>query len=100
MSTHHTPAETNQLATAEEAAETLRAAGLTPRTWSNGPGDRYGWHQHSYHKVLHCTAGGITFHTPDGDVQLAAGDRLDIEPETAHAATVGDQGVTCVEAAQ
>ncbi len=40
------------------------------------------------------------FHLGDGDVELSPGDRLDIEPETEHAATVGPQGVTCVEAAR
>jgi hypothetical protein len=31
-------------------------------------------------------------------VELAAGDRLDLEPGTEHAATVGPSGVGCVEA--
>lgn len=100
MSAYLTPASTQEPPSADEAAETLRAAGLSPRTWSNGPGDRYGWHEHRYHKVLRCAAGGITFHTSEGDFELGAGDQLDIEPGTAHAATVGSEGVTCVEAAQ
>jgi mannose-6-phosphate isomerase-like protein (cupin superfamily) len=69
----------------------------SPRWWSNGPEDRYGWHDHPYHKVLYCVEGSIAFHLRDGDVELVAGDRLDIHPLTEHAATVGDQGVTCVE---
>jgi quercetin dioxygenase-like cupin family protein len=76
----------------------FRASGLNPRRWSNGPGDRYGWHDHPYHKVLVCQQGGIVFHTRDGDLRLEPGDRLDIEPGTEHAATVGSRGVTCVEA--
>lgn len=40
------------------------------------------------------------FHLPDGDVALGAGDRLDIEPGTEHGATVGPEGVTCVEASR
>lgn len=71
-----------------------------PRWWSNVPGDTYGWHEHSFHKVLLCLSGGITFHTEDGDVAVGPGDRLDVEPGTLHAATVGPEGVTCVEAAQ
>lgn len=78
----------------------MRADGLVPQTWSNGPGVRYGWHEHRYHKQLHCTAGSIVFHTRDGDHELAPGDRLDLTPGTAHAATVGPHGVTCVEAAR
>jgi quercetin dioxygenase-like cupin family protein len=49
--------------------------------------------------VLFCQEGGIVFHTSDGDLELRPGDRLDIEPGTPHAATVGADGVTCVEAA-
>jgi quercetin dioxygenase-like cupin family protein len=85
----------------EAAVEALLAGdGLTPSRWSNGPGDRYGWHSHPYHKVLFCSSGRIVFHTRDGDVALGPGDRLDIEPGTEHAATVGADGVTCVEAAR
>jgi hypothetical protein len=76
----------------------FRDAGLTPRWWSNGPRDRYGWHEHTYHKVLFCSEGSIVFHLRDGDVELGPGDMLDIEPGTEHAATVGPDGVTCVEA--
>jgi quercetin dioxygenase-like cupin family protein len=74
--------------------------GETPRWWSNGPGDRYGRHDHPFHKVLYCVEGTIVFHLRDGDVALSAGDRLDIQPGTEHAATVGSAGVTCVEAAR
>jgi quercetin dioxygenase-like cupin family protein len=76
----------------------FHAEGLEPRSWSNGPGDRYTEHSHPYHKVLFCVEGSITFHTGDGDLELRAGDRLDIEPATDHAATVGPEGVTCMEA--
>jgi mannose-6-phosphate isomerase-like protein (cupin superfamily) len=69
-----------------------------PRFWGNGPGDRYGRHDHGYHKVLFCLAGSIVFHTDDGDLELRAGDRLDLEPGTGHSATVGPDGCECVEA--
>ena len=79
----------------------MRAQGLRPRRWGNGPGDRYSWHSHDYHKVLHCVSGSIVFHTEtDGDLELRPGDRLDLDPGTEHAATVGDAGVQCVEAAR
>jgi hypothetical protein len=71
-----------------------------PRSWGNGPGDRYGRHTHGYHKVLFCLQGSITFHLGGGDVALGAGDRLDLEPGTEHAATVGPQGCSCVEASR
>jgi quercetin dioxygenase-like cupin family protein len=71
-----------------------------PRPWSNAPGDSYWWHAHHYHKVLFCLDGSIVFHTREGDVELSAGDRLDLEPGTEHAATVGPQGVSCIEASR
>jgi hypothetical protein len=83
----------------EELDLWFREAGLSPRWWSNGPGDRYGRHDHPYHKVLFCSEGSIVFHLPGGDVELGPGDRIDIEPGTEHGATVGPEGVTCVEAA-
>ena len=77
----------------------LRQDRLTPRMWGNAPGDTYDWHAHEYHKVLYCVSGSIVFHTDDGDVELGPGDRLDVEPGTRHAATVGPDGVECIEAA-
>lgn len=75
------------------------AEGLRPYSWGNGPGDRYGWHTHGYTKVLYCVTGSIVFHTRDGDFALEPGDRLEVDPGTEHAATVGDDGVVCLEAA-
>jgi mannose-6-phosphate isomerase-like protein (cupin superfamily) len=72
----------------------------SPRPWSNAPGDTYGRHAHVYHKVLFCLEGSITFHLDEGDVRLEAGDRLDLEPGTEHAATVGPGGCACVEASR
>lgn len=82
------------------AAAAFAAEDLEPHSWSNGPGDRYAPHTHSYHKVLFCVLGSITFHIPDGDIELEPGDRLDLPPHTEHAATVGPEGVTCLEAAR
>ena len=70
------------------------------RSWGKGPGETYGQHSHGYHKVLFCIEGSITFHLSDGDVELVAGDRLDLEPGTEHAATVGPNGCACIEASR
>ena len=78
----------------------FRDEGLSPHSWGNAPGDRYGTHSHGYHKVLYCLSGGIVFHMSDGDIELEPGDRLDVEPGTEHAATVGPDGVECLEAAR
>lgn len=85
---------------ASRAERAMREEGLDPRSWGNGPGDTYGWHDHPYHKTLVCLVGSIVFHTEAGDVELFPGDRLELEPGTRHAATVGTQGVRCVEAAR
>jgi quercetin dioxygenase-like cupin family protein len=85
--------------TTEELEAWFREEGMSPRSWGNQPGDEYGWHAHDYHKVLFCVSGSIVFHTRDGDHELGAGDRLDVEPGTDHAATVGPDGVECIEAA-
>ena len=82
-----------------DAEAAFDAEGCTaPRVWGNSPGDRYGSHSHDQHKVLFCLRGSITFNTPDGDVELWEGDRLDLPPGTEHSAIVGPKGVECVEA--
>ncbi len=78
----------------------FEAEGLSPHDWGNGPHDRYEWHSHGYHKVLYCVAGSIVFHTRERDLKLEAGDRMEIEPGVEHAATVGPDGVKCMEAAR
>jgi mannose-6-phosphate isomerase-like protein (cupin superfamily) len=84
----------------EELERKLKEDGLDPHWWENSPGDTYGWHSHDYHKVLFCTTGSIIFHTGEGDFELRPGDRFDVEPGTEHAATVGPDGVRCVESAR
>lgn len=78
----------------------LRAEGLGAGAWDNGPCDRYAPHEHGYDKVLVCVAGSIRFGLPASGriVDLAAGDRLDLPANTRHDATVGADGVTCLEA--
>jgi uncharacterized protein YjlB len=78
----------------------LRAEGLAPSSWSNGPGDRYGAHDHAYDKVVVVASGSIRFGLPDlgRSVELAIGDRLELPAATRHDAVVGGSGVTCLEA--
>jgi len=84
-----------------DALAAFEAEGCSgPREWRNGPGDRYGAHEHAYHKVLFCLAGSIVFHLDGRDVELTAGDRLDLQPGTVHGATVGPDGCVCVEASR
>ena len=84
-----------------DAVSAFEAEGCSPpRFWANGPGDRYGRHDHTFQKVLFCLSGSIVFHTHEDDIELTAGDRLDLEPGTRHSATVGPDGCECVEASQ
>lgn len=83
-------------------AELLAREGLRPSHWSNAPGAIYAAHSHAYHKVLYCLRGSIVFRleSTNEDIELRPGDRLDIEPNTAHSAVVGAEGVACIEAAR
>ena len=86
--------------TASALRERLAAEGLRASEWRNGAGDTYGAHRHAYDKVLVAAAGSITFHLSDigGDVELREGERLELPAGTTHAATVGADGVVCLEA--
>jgi quercetin dioxygenase-like cupin family protein len=78
----------------------LSSEGLSAYSWSNGPGDVYGVHSHTYNKVIYCVSGSITFSLPDmaEEVLLERGDRLDLPAGVRHGARVGSQGVLCLEA--
>jgi quercetin dioxygenase-like cupin family protein len=86
--------------TQAELEARLEQEGLTASAWSNGPGDRYGAHDHAYDKVIVVVTGAIRFGLPDagGAVELAGGDRLELPARTTHDAVVGASGVTCLEA--
>lgn len=89
-------AEGPGVAAAERA---LRAAGVTPSAWSNGPGDRYGAHSHATTKLLICAEGSITFSVgaDETPVELGPGDGFVLPAGTRHAALVGPAGCTCLE---
>ncbi len=85
---------------ADDFEERLAAEGLDASDWSNGPGDTYVSHSHAYDKVLVATSGSITFQLTDigRDVMLNEGERLNLPAGTSHGATVGPDGVRCLEA--
>ncbi len=68
-------------------------------SWSNGPGDRYAAHSHSYEKVLYCVEGSITFRLEEEgrDLELHPGDRMVLLPGTVQSARVGPSGCMCIE---
>jgi quercetin dioxygenase-like cupin family protein len=79
--------------------ERLRAEGVQPYAWSNGPGDRYASHEHGYAKLLMCAEGSITFVVGEEGraVELRPGEGFVLPAGTAHSAIVGPRGCTCVE---
>ena len=84
--------------TASEIERHLRVEARDVYGWSNGPGDRYAEHAHSYDKLLYCTRGSIDFVLGDGrTLTLAPGDRLQLPAGTRHSAIVGPTGCACVE---
>lgn len=84
----------------------MQQEGLSPYAWSNGPGDYYAVHNHSYQKTLYCVRGSIRFSFPDASltpntpefVDLTPGDCMILPAGVRHSAQVGSQGVTCLEA--
>lgn len=84
----------------EQLTARLASEGLSAHAWGNGPGDRYGVHAHGFDKVLVAAAGSIVFSLSGagGSVTLREGDRLELPAGTEHGATVGPEGVTCLEA--
>jgi len=78
----------------------FQSENLQPYRWSNAPGDVYSAHAHSYHKVIYVVSGSITFGLPHESqaLQLRPGDRLDLPLGVVHDATVGPEGVVCLEA--
>jgi len=86
--------------TARNLQARLAAEGLAASEWGNGPGDTYAAHRHGYDKVLVADHGSITFHLVElgRDVVLREGERLELPAGTLHAASVGTDGVRCLEA--
>lgn len=90
---HHHPHAVDPL----QVKSTLLQAGEEVETWSNPPFYRWRWHTHDVAKTIYCLNGAVTFYTPQGDVALRPGDRLDLPRGLAHAASAGAAGVTCLE---
>ena len=90
----------SELPTQEGLWRLMADEGLSPYSWSNGPRYIYSEHSHLYNKVIYVVRGSITFGLPQENrqVHLEAGDRLDLPAGIVHDATVGAEGVVCLEA--
>ncbi|MCO6449455.1 MAG: hypothetical protein J5I90_01585 [Caldilineales bacterium] len=86
----------------DELRAQMNSEGLRPYVWSNGPDYEYSAHTHSYTKVIYVVRGSITFILPaaNEEIAMAAGDRLELPARVLHAAIVGPEGVSCLEAAK
>jgi quercetin dioxygenase-like cupin family protein len=76
----------------------LAEEGLEAFRWGNAAGEVYPPHMHGYDKVIYVVEGSIAFGLPEGRASLQAGDRLDLPAGVEHSASVGPQGVRCLEA--
>jgi quercetin dioxygenase-like cupin family protein len=87
------------MSASEDLMGKLRSEANHCYSWSNGPGDSYAPHSHSYEKVLYCVAGSITFvlESEGRRLELQPGDRMVLPRETIHSAVVGPAGCTCIE---
>jgi quercetin dioxygenase-like cupin family protein len=83
----------------EELMAKLRSEASGCYSWSNGPGDRYAPHSHTYEKVLYCVDGSITFalEHEGKQLELKPGGRMVVPAGTVHSAIVGPSGCTCIE---
>jgi hypothetical protein len=84
----------------EEIAARMRAEDLSPHGWGNGSAIATAGTSTATKKVLYCVRGRIVFHTVGGDIELGPGDKMVLQPHTAHGATVGAEGVRCIEASR
>jgi quercetin dioxygenase-like cupin family protein len=90
----------DRLLALQELQKLMEQEGLHPYSWSNAPGDIYPAHTHAYHKVIYVARGSITWIIGENDEEYEThpGDRVELPRGTLHAARVGPQGVTCLEA--
>jgi quercetin dioxygenase-like cupin family protein len=78
----------------------LASEGVESYRWSNAPGDVYSSHRHTFHKTIYVVDGSISFGFPaiKKEIQLEAGDRLELPASIDHLTVVGPEGVICLEA--
>ena len=79
--------------TIEEVKEHLKKAGFkTIYEWKDKPYTLYPSHEHKDKVCLYIVEGRVTLHFKEGDVELKAGDRLVVPPNTPHTGEVSGDG--------
>lgn len=75
-------------------ARELTDDGLDVLLWEDAPDVHYPEHAHPAREVRHVLAGTMTMGCSDETHELGPGDRIELEPNEGHWASVGPQGVT------
>jgi len=88
------------LPTEEQLTTQLVEQELKVYRWAKLPKEYLAGHTHGYHKILCVIDGSIKFEFPTRHktLNLNAGDRLELPAGIRHNATVGMDGVKCLEA--
>lgn len=86
--------------TEEELRAGMVEQELTVFHWTGESQGTIDGHTHGYHKMLAVVSGSIKFEFPTRhkSINLKAGDQLELPAGLRHTATVGADGVTCLEA--
>ena len=94
-----TPWEDEEPLTEEVVRDHLQSQELRVYHWSSAADDTFAGHTHGYHKILYVLEGEIKFEFPTRHktLNLTSGDRLDLPAGIRHSATVGPDGVKCLE---
>lgn len=100
MELNVTPWTDTEPPTEELLREKMVEQELTVFHWSGQPEGVIDGHTHGYHKMLAVVSGSIKFEFPTRHktITLNAGDQLELPAGLRHSATVGMDGVACLEA--
>jgi quercetin dioxygenase-like cupin family protein len=87
--------------TLEELTKHLTAMGRESVLYSDLPGTKYGRHKHPFEDFIVIVSGKMKIITETGEWTLKPGDRLDLPPNTVHAAEMlGREEVKYLSAAK
>ncbi len=87
--------------TLEELKKNLDQMGRESVLYSDLPGTKYGRHKHPFEDFIVIVSGRMKLTTDTGEWMLKPGDRLDLPPNTVHAAAmIGKEEVRYLSAAK
>ena len=88
--------------TEENIRQILKSEGYSVFKWSNDPNDYFSPHSHDYLQIFYVIEGSLTIRSVDDDItyEVNPGDRVEVRPGLIHEATIGPNGVVCLETQQ